>query len=73
VRLGFLDLGGATREVSVATPLLNLDKVWQTDAVERDQKVLPLTGAHGFRFTVHPHELVTVRLEGSGALHPPSL
>jgi hypothetical protein len=71
--LRFLDLGGTTREVSVATPLLNLDKVWQTDAVERNQKVLPLTGAHGFRFTVHPHELVTIRLAASDALQPPSL
>lgn len=71
--LRFLDLGGVTRTVSVSTPLLTLDKVWQTNAVERDQKALALSGAHGFQFTVHPHELVTVRLVGSDALKPPSL
>jgi alpha-mannosidase len=71
--LRFLDLGGATRAVSVTTPLLKLDKVWQTNAVERDQKELTLTGADGFQFTVHPHELVTVRLVGSGTLKPPAL
>lgn len=71
--LRFLDLGGATRTVSVATPLLDLKTVSQTDAVERDQKALPLTGSHAFQFTVHPHELVTIRLVGSDVLKPPAL
>jgi hypothetical protein len=60
--LRFLDLGGATRTVTVDMPGLQLQQVWQTDAVERDQSQLSLTGAHQFQFTVHPHAIVTVRL-----------
>jgi hypothetical protein len=46
-------------------PLLNLSSVVQTDSVERDQQSLSLSGAHGFNFTVHPHEIVTVRIVGT--------
>ena len=60
--LRFLDLGGSTRTVSVETPLLQVQQAWQTDAVERDQSQLSLSGAHQFQVTVHPHEIVTVRL-----------
>lgn len=71
--LRFLDLGGATRTVSVTTPLLQIEKAWQTNAVERNQKVLPLSGSQGFQFTVHPHQLVTIRLIGNDVLKPPTL
>ena len=60
--LRFLDLGGATRTVTVEAPMLQLQQAWQTDAVERDQSQLTLSGTHQFQFTVHPHEIVTVRL-----------
>jgi alpha-mannosidase len=60
--LRIIDVGGATRTVGVETPLLQLQKAWQTDAVERDQSQLSLAGPHQFQFTVHPHEIVTVRL-----------
>lgn len=63
--LRLLDLGGSAREVTVRTPLLNLSSAEQTDAVERDQHSLALVGAHGFRLSVHPHEIVTVRLMGA--------
>jgi hypothetical protein len=39
-----------------------LQQAWQTDAVERDQSQLSLIGTHEFQITVHPHEIVTVRL-----------
>lgn len=71
--LRFLDLGGATRTVAVHTPLLDIEHAWQTDAVERNQKPLSLLGAHGFQFTVHPHEIITVRLVGNDMLQPPKL
>jgi alpha-mannosidase len=60
--LRLLDLGGVERKVTVRTPLINLSSVVETDAVERDQHALPLEGAHGFSVTVHPHEIVTVRM-----------
>ncbi len=67
--LRFLDLGGATRIVRVEAPTLQLQQAWQTDAVERDRSPLTLAGAHQFQFTVHPREIVTVRLITSTAPH----
>jgi alpha-mannosidase len=63
--LRFLDLGGTERTVTVRTPLLNLSNVTQTDSVERNKKPLSLAGPHSFTFSVHPHEIVTVRLLGT--------
>ena len=63
--LRFLDLGGTTRTVTITTPLLQLQQAWQTDAVERNQKPLSLVGTNGFEFTLHPHEIVTVRIIGA--------
>jgi alpha-mannosidase len=70
--LRFLDLGGITRTVEPQTPLLNLDEGWQTDAVERDKKRLSLLGKHGFQFTIHPHEIVTVRIIGEDITPAPA-
>ena len=60
--LRLLDLGGAERQVNVQVPHVNLEQAIQTDAVERNQHELPLDGAHGFHITVHPHQIITVRL-----------
>jgi hypothetical protein len=59
--LRLLDLGGAERTVTVSSPLLHLGSVTQTDAVERGGTPLSLDGEHGFHFTIHPHEIVTLR------------
>ena len=69
--LRFLDLGGATRTVTVEIPLFDLQQAWQTDAVERNEKPLSLVGSKGFEFTIHPHEIVTVRLIGKDAMQAP--
>jgi alpha-mannosidase len=71
--LRFLDLGGAARDVTVHTPLLQIDQAWQTDAVERNGKALSLAGSDGFQFTVHPHEIVTVRLVSHDLLRAPKI
>ena len=60
--LRFLDLGGTGRAVVVHLPLFSPKEVWQTDAVERDQKQLPLTDNRDFTLNIHPHEIVTVRI-----------
>ena len=70
--LRFLDLGGTTRTVMVETPLLQLRQAWLTDAVERNQTSLSLVGVHGFELTVHPHQIVTVRITGKNAMYPPT-
>ena len=71
--LRFLDLGSTeARTVTVQTPLLQLQQAWQTDAVERNQKPLSLVGTKGFEFTIHPHEIVTVRIIGKDVMQPPT-
>ena len=70
--LRFLDLGGAARSVNVQTPLFHLQQAWQTDAVERNQKPLSLAGTNGFEFTIHPHEIVTVRIVAGDELQMPA-
>jgi alpha-mannosidase len=70
--LRFLDLRGETRIVTVQTSLLKLNQAWQTDAVERNQKPLSLQGTQGFQFTIHPYEIVTVRIVGEDLLPAPN-
>ncbi|WP_158750942.1 polysaccharide lyase family protein [Acidobacterium sp. S8] len=70
--LRLIDLGGATRTVSVKTPLLAIHKVWETDAVERNQKELTARDQNGFKVEVHPHEIVTIRLSGDPLLRAPT-
>ncbi|HXA00222.1 MAG TPA: polysaccharide lyase family protein [Candidatus Dormibacteraeota bacterium] len=67
-----LDLGGEERTVKISTPLLKLDRVFQTDAVERNQKGLPLESATSFSVEIHPHEILTLRLQGTPAPTLPS-
>ena len=71
--LRFLDFGNTTRTVSVQSPLLKIDQAWQTDAVERNGKQLSLLGSGGFQFTIHPHEILTVRLVSHDLLKAPSI
>ncbi len=64
--LRFLDFGGTERNVAVHTPFLHLAHVYQTDAVERGQTEVEVQGSNEFHFTLHPHEILTLRLvEGS--------
>lgn len=58
----FLDFGGTERAVTVRTPNLSVDRVWQADAVERDQTALSITSDGQFQFAMYPHEIVTIRV-----------
>jgi alpha-mannosidase len=60
--LRFLDFGGSERSVTVRTPWLHLDQVTQTDAVERGNTAITLDGDNQFSITVHPWEILTVRV-----------
>jgi alpha-mannosidase len=71
--LRFLDFGGTTRAVTVQCPLLQIDGAWQTDAVERNGKQLSLAGSGGFQFTIHPHEILTIRLVSHDLLKAPTI
>jgi alpha-mannosidase len=70
--LRFLDLGGTARPLTIRTPLLLLKEAWQTDAVERNGNPLSLTGTTSFQFTIHPREIVTVRIVGDDLLPTPA-
>jgi alpha-mannosidase len=69
--LRLIDLGGVSRTVSVKTSLLAIDKVFETDALERNQKLLATDGSSEFKVEIHPHEIVTFRLRGDALLHAP--
>ena len=71
--LRFLDLGGGTRTITVKTPLQHLQAAWLTDAVERNQQPLPLEGSQDFSFTLHRHQVATVRIVGEDIVKPPAL
>ena len=60
--LRLIDLGGRSRIVTISVPLLSIDKVAFTDAVERDQKPIDPDSPHSFKITVQPHQIVTIRL-----------
>jgi alpha-mannosidase len=60
--LRFLDFGGTERTVTVRIPYLHLDHAWQTDAVERNQAVMSIAADGQLHFTVHPNEIVTIRV-----------
>jgi hypothetical protein len=60
--LRFLDLGGVTRSLTVSFPALRLSSAWQTDAVERNHNRLDVKDGHEFSVTIHPHEILTVRI-----------
>jgi alpha-mannosidase len=64
--LRFLDLGGQTRSAAIRLPAFRLTGAWQTDAVERNQSQLVVEDGHEFSVTIHPHEIVTVRIATDG-------
>jgi hypothetical protein len=66
--LRFLEVGGQAATVEVQTPRVDVQSAWSSDALERKQAALE-TSAHGFRFSVKPFQIVTVRLEGAGNVH----
>lgn len=63
--LRLLDFGGTERTVSIRIPWLHVDHVWQTDALERGQDAVSLAENGEFHFTIHPHEIVTLRVVGT--------
>jgi hypothetical protein len=69
--LRLIDLGGVARTVSITTPLLAIDHVDLTDAVERDIKPIVPGGPHTFNVAIRPHGIVTIRVIGRPANIPP--
>lgn len=70
--LRLIDLGGMARTATITTPLLAIEKVSVTDAVERDIEPITPSDAHTFSVAVRPHAIVTVRIVGKPLLHAPA-
>ncbi|MGA7523578.1 MAG: polysaccharide lyase family protein [Acidobacteriaceae bacterium] len=62
--LRLIDLGGASRTITIDTPLLALRQIVRTDAVERDGTSLAPETPHTFQVEIRPHQIVTLRLLG---------
>jgi alpha-mannosidase len=60
--LRFIDLGGELRTVTIHTPLLSIEKIVATDAIERDQKPIVPADVHTFKITIRTHQILTVRM-----------
>ena len=67
--LRLIDLGGEPRTAKITLPLVAIDKVVATDAVERDGKPIIPEGLHTFSVGIRPHAIVTVRIVGKPSLH----
>jgi alpha-mannosidase len=65
--LRFVEVAGKESTVEVETPILNVESAWMSDALERKQGHLSIS-SHGFRFSVKPFQIVTVRLEAAANL-----
>ena len=62
VILRLIDLGGPPRTVEIGIPLLSIARVFRTDAVERDLDPIAPSSPHTFNISVHPHQIVSLRL-----------
>ncbi|HEY2469023.1 MAG TPA: polysaccharide lyase family protein [Terracidiphilus sp.] len=62
--LRLIDLGGQSRTVTINVPLISIEKISLTDAVERDQKPVVADSSHSFKIVVRPHQIITIRLIG---------
>jgi alpha-mannosidase len=62
--LRFLEIAGKESTVEVQTPLFGVKSAWLNDALERKQGPLS-SSPHGFRFSVKPFQIVTVRLQAA--------
>lgn len=69
----FLNLGDQAGDVNISTSLLDVKSAWLCNAMEANQQQISDTSAHGFSFHIKPHEIVTVRVEGSPTTAPPTM
>ncbi len=63
--LRLLDLAGTERAETIQVPFLHVDQVWKTDALERGKEPVGVTQDGDIQFTIHPHEILTLRIVGA--------
>ncbi len=69
----FLNMSDQPGDVKVTTPLLDVTSAWLCNAMEAGNQQITDTSAHGFSFTIAPHQIVTVRVNGSPTVPPPAM
>lgn len=67
--LRLIDLGGAPRKVTMTIPLVQIQTVHLTDAVERDAGTIVPSSVHSFSIAVRPHAIITVRVTGAPVIN----
>ncbi|HUZ47091.1 MAG TPA: polysaccharide lyase family protein [Terriglobia bacterium] len=60
----FIEVAGKDASASVQIPLMDVQQAWQCNAMEQNQRALPVS-QHGFRFDAQPFQIVTVRVKGT--------
>lgn len=66
--LRLLETGGRESKVQIQFPLLTIQKAWLCNAVEENQKEIPVSGSR-LQVSLRPHQIATVRILGeSGRL-----
>jgi alpha-mannosidase len=63
--LRFLGFGSQGGVVNVTIPLMQLKSAWLCTALEANRNAVPLKDSHRLAFEIHPHEIVTVRLQAT--------
>jgi hypothetical protein len=62
--LRLLEVGGQAATATIRLPLLHIENAWKCNAIEDNQQPLEFD-SHNLRVHVRPHEIVTVRIQGS--------
>jgi alpha-mannosidase len=63
--LRLLDLAGTERSVTIRIPTFHIAQVWKTNALERGAEPESITKNGHIRLTIHPHEILTLRILGN--------
>lgn len=64
-----LEVGGEAATFRITFPLFNLQHAWIANAVEENQKELPVSGSF-VDLSIKPHQILTVRIEASTKSQP---
>lgn len=63
--LRLINLAQEERTATIQVPFLKLDQAWKTDALERGKEPVPVTKDGHIQLTIHPHEILTLRILGN--------
>lgn len=67
--LRLLEVGGEAATFRITFPLFNLQHTWITNAVEENQREVPLSGPF-VELSIKPHQILTVRIAASMKRQP---